>query len=591
MAPTDFIALTAAHRADLDQAMRWLKPRMAAAGWRCVVSQPLLRVYVSAGTRLDVTPAFDGHGAVIGEVFDRASFRRLDTSERKGLGCRALDRSAATRLVDQIWGRYVLVRRTAAGGAVLRDPSGAVECVGWTRGPLTIFASTARAPADLLFPDQTTIDAAQLARIAASPGEFSHGLALTHLHPVPAGGLLVLGETGAALEQIWRPGEIYRRRGAAPPDARVRDDVVQTVRALAGERRLIAELSGGLDSAIVAACLNAAQRRGVLEWVNHFTPEIEGDERAYARAVAERFGLPLTEVLRSGLPVAEADLARTAAAFRPAVNDLDPGYNADIGERIARTGADAVLTGQGGDGVFFQMASPLIGLDEICERAWRARPSVLFRVARWTRQSAWPGLWMSTWLRHRRERKGWDHPWVNDLAGVPPAKRFQVNALAYCQVFQQTARRSMVGDCLNPLLAQPVMELGLSLSTVDLTWGGRDRALIRRAFAGDLPTTLIERRSKGDVGAFYGQAMVEHLGFFQDYLLGGALVEEGHIDRDAIAPLLSADHLLWHGGHGAILSLGLVEAWLRHWRSRLASRSRCPVGIGQTSQLPGHASG
>lgn len=591
MAPTDFLALTAPHRADLDGIALWLKPRLAAAGWRCAVDHPLLRLYVSSGTRLEVTSAFDGHGALIGEMFDRESFRRLDSTERQGLACRPLDPASAAALVERAWGRYVLIRRTSTGAAVLRDPSGAVECVGWVRGPLRIFASTAQAPVDLLFPDAACIDPGQLQRIAASPGEFNHGLGLTHLHPVPAGGLLLLGGEAVTVEQIWKPGEIYRQRGAMPSDSYIREEVVQTVRALAGDRHLIAELSGGLDSAIVAACLSPAQRKGVAEWVNHRTPEFEGDERVYARAVAARLGLRLTEVLRDRLPVSEMELARTAAAFRPAVNDLDPGYNADIGARIQRTGVDAVLTGQGGDGVFFQMASAMIGLDEIAERGWRTRASVLFRIARWTRQSAWPGLWLSAYARHRRDRKGWDHPWVKDLAGTPPAKQFQVNALAYCQVFQQAARRSRVGDCLNPLLAQPVMEMGLSLSTVDLTWGGRDRALIRRAFADDLPSLLLERRSKGDVGAFYGQAMVEHLGFFRDYLLGGALVEDGHIDRKAIEPLLSADQLLWRGGHGAILSLALVEAWLRHWRSRLASRSRPPADIDQTSPGPGRASG
>ena len=590
MAPTDYIVMTGADRLALAGTAVWLAPRAAAAGWRCAVSQPFLRVYVGPASRLDVVPAFDGHGVFLGEAFDRGGFRPLDAVERQGLASRPLDDAAARGLIERVWGRYVVIRRSSEGAAALRDPSGALECVGWARGPLQLFASTARTPADLLFPDETTVLIDKVAEMATTPGEYRHALALSHLHPVAAGGLLTLEGRGASTAQVWRPADLYRRRGPRPSDRHVRDQVVQTVRATAGARRLVAELSGGLDSAIVAAALTDAQRRAVVEWVNHRTTEVEGDERVYARAVAERLGLRLTEVLREDLPVDTVALAATAAAFRPAINDLDPGYNADIEARIARTDADGVLTGQGGDGVFFQMATPMIGLDELGERGWRMRPSVLFRIARWTRRSVWPWTWSRAWLTHRRDRRTWDHPWVDDLAGTPPAKAFQINALAYCQVFQEAARRSRQGECLNPLLAQPVMELGLSLSVVDLTWGGRDRALARRAFAADLPAVLIERRSKGDVGAFYGQALARRLDGLKTYLLDGALADEGCIDRDALAALLSTEHLLWRGGHGEILSLALIEAWLRHWRSRLASRPRLPADIGRTSRSPGRAS-
>ncbi|MCH6070550.1 asparagine synthase, partial [Salmonella enterica] len=79
------------------------------------------------------------------------------------------------------------------------------------------------------------------------------------------------------------------------------------------------------------------------------------------------------------------------------------------------------------------------------------------------------------------------HPWTDDLAGVPPAKALQIAVLSFCQSFQGPSVRSRLGPCVNPLLSQPVMEAGLALSTVDLTWGGRDRAMVRAAFADALP--------------------------------------------------------------------------------------------------------
>ena len=132
--------------------------------------------------------------------------------------------------------------------------------------------------------------------------------------------------------------------------------------------------------------------------------------------------------------------------------------------------------------------------------------------------------------------------------------------------------RSRRGPCINPLLSQPVMEAGLARSSVDLTWGGRDRAAARAAFADTVPSVVLDRRSKGELGAYYGRAVAEHLPFLRDYLLGGALAEAGLIDPSLDARL-TREHLLWRGGHSELLSLAQTEAWVRRWRDRLAARA------------------
>jgi asparagine synthase (glutamine-hydrolysing) len=73
------------------------------------------------------------------------------------------------------------------------------------------------------------------------------------------------------------------------------------------------------------------------------------------------------------------------------------------------------------------------------------------------------------------------------------------------------------------------------------------------------------------LGAYYGGAVAERLGYLRDYLLGGALAEAGLIDH-RLEDRLDRDILLWRGGHSDILSLALTEAWLRRWRARLAQR-------------------
>lgn len=147
----------------------------------------------------------------------------------------------------------------------------------------------------------------------------------------------------------------------------------------------------------------------------------------------------------------------------------------------------------------------------------------------------------------------------------------QISILTSCQAFQAEAARSRLGPCLNPLLSQPVMEAGLAMSTVDLTWGGRDRSAARGAFRDAIPHSIFDRRSKGELSAYYGEAVAGRLDFLRDYLLGGALSEAGLIDP-ALEQRMSRDAILWRGGHSELLTLALIEAWLRRWRTRLAER-------------------
>ena len=121
------------------------------------------------------------------------------------------------------------------------------------------------------------------------------------------------------------------------------------------------------------------------------------------------------------------------------------------------------------------------------------------------------------------------------------------------------------------MLAQPVMELCLSLPTSRLTAGGRDRGLARQAFAGRLPDSVRLRQSKGELGAYYGQVAAASLPMLRDYLLDGELVRAGLLDRARLEPMLVRDHLIWRGDYSALMSFAVVEAWVRHWADRLAA--------------------
>ena len=112
------------------------------------------------------------------------------------------------------------------------------------------------------------------------------------------------------------------------------------------------------------------------------------------------------------------------------------------------------------------------------------------------------------------------------------------------------------------------MEAGLAWSSVDLTRGGRDRAAARIAYSDALPEMILERRSKGELSAFYGRAVVANLDFLRSYLLEGELAQACLLDQ-GLERAMTREALVWHGGAPRLLSLALLEAWLRRWRERI----------------------
>lgn len=112
---------------------------------------------------------------------------------------------------------------------------------------------------------------------------------------------------------LWSPARAAR--GSAPISAAdLRETVDATVASLTrGRSALLVEVSGGLDSAIMATSLHAGNYDGRVLWLNIHGPYPESDERSYATAVADKLGVKLTTLSRS-----VSDLARGVALNNPA---------------------------------------------------------------------------------------------------------------------------------------------------------------------------------------------------------------------------------------------------------------------------------
>lgn len=486
------------------------------------------------------------------------------------------------RLCRERFGRYVAIRGGTAGG-IFRDPSGGVECLVWRVGPLILISSELAALPSVLQPLRLALDWNAVARALGSAAAASAELALAGLVDVAPGAFRAFADLETS-RLIWSPAALAAHCDQRPAPVLAEDlqaRVEMAVAALVGARdRVAVEVSGGLDSAIIAATLGRLGLKDrVTSWLNYFADRPEGDERAYARAVTGQIGEELSALHLPVRPLVEADFTDLAAGVRPPMNALVPVAGEITAQQLASDRATALVSGQGGDAALYQMPSALVLADELRRRG----PGVLLSslvpdTASLLRRSVWsvaaeaicsralPGEGRRSFAAVGKRQARAVHPWVRDAATASPGKRLQIIGLANAHVATGAQRLTQSADLLYPLFAQPVVEWCLGVPAAVLQHGGRERGLARLAFADRLPAVVIGRRKKGELSAFHAQTVAASLDFLRPYLLEGSLCDAGVIDRSILESALHPERLLQHAGGGEILMAAALEAWVRHWQ-------------------------
>lgn len=538
-------------------------------GWTLVLERFCIRVYVRGAAAPSVSLLPKG-GVLIGQMFDRAAteagavapydLHRL--SDEDGV-------AVARRVIDEAWGRYVLVlpvreRRPV----VLREPLGALDALIWRRGDAWCVSDDV--PPGLA-PDDLAIDEVRLADLIAEPDLASANLPLTGVTAVMPG--TVVDETGE-VRRLWAPARFARTPKVDAWTAAERIPLVSRacIAALAsGRGPILCEISGGLDSAIVATSLRAeGVKLGAA--INFHWPQAEADERPYARAVAKTVRARL-EVIASRVAPVAPDAFDEAIVARPSFNAIDPVYDGVLAQRLAQGGEAALFTGQGGDAVFYQMPAPQLSLD-LLARGPR-RPG-LMALSRRTNRSVWSLLRMGARAPvraifpygARRSERPPKHPWLQDLQGVGAAKRIQIEALVANQAVFGASRRGAVAELIHPLLSQPLVELCLSVPAAVLGGGEQDRAFVRAAFRAQLPRLVLDRQSKGDLSVFFAKGVARSLPGLRPRLLEGRLAARGLIDVAALSEIMHPEAMIWRDGSAEILCLAVLESWVRAWEAR-----------------------
>ncbi|CAD0310047.1 lasso peptide isopeptide bond-forming cyclase [Xanthomonas hortorum] len=530
----------------------------------------------------DDTPVLDvpGGSALIGHVFSR----RDNTPVVDGASLQALSAARRTRhLIDTHWGEYLLLHaphEDPSAITVMREPSGGVACVyALQHGFITSDISIATRAG--MYTREIDWDA--IAHHLHYPHLKTKRTGLAGVRELLPGSQLCLQPNRSSVEQVWNPWDFVaapqRRHDPFAAQAQVRRAVASSIMCWAQtDASVLLELSGGLDSSILAACLKDTTAR--VACCNLVTPVPGADERHYARQMSDLLGTELI-VRTLGFDAAPVDFAPPAHAVAPSTWFLQHASNA-LKEAISRQlTITSFFSGGGGDTVFCNTRTAAPAADAFRAGGLRAGFSAIHDLAELHQCTLWKAgrLTMKKLLAKagppRKPERSFlpstqaevrlqSHPWFDAPPGSLPGDRERIFDLAGTQVFRDGLARSASWHLRMPLLSQPVVEACLNVPSWMWIDGGRNRAVARDAFAEVLPAQILHRRSKGTFMNYSGAVYRQGRQQIRDYLLHGRLESQGLLDADALRHHF--DHTLADGDHSVmrIFDLCAVENWVRH---------------------------
>ena len=543
----------------------------------------------------------DGSGIIVGTLFRVVNGASVDPIEYDVVDAAASARITTTggrHLITNYWGNYVSILRDDDRDRtwVLRAPAGALPCFRTSHRDIEVYFSFVEDCLALGI-EALSVNREYVATHLIGPVT-GRSTALREIEEVQAGECVEL-----RLGRHWRTHTYWDARQVACND--VIDDPRRAASVLHGAAKrcvhswvashesVLLRLSGGLDSSIVLACLRDAPSRPRVTCLNEHSPGPDSDERDYARDAARAAGCELIEQRRDSAPVLDGILS--ASRFPVPVGYVGD-YERSRGEAsfARQCGATAVLTGSGGDQVFFQNPAPLTVADFIHRRGWRMDLArIAYDAAQIEGWSVWRML-KEAWTQGAQLREY--NPLLENLQyrtlvsdevvdlvrsgaspviprestrHVPPGKLWHAYMLSILPEYYDPFGQEGDAEALAPLHSQPLIETALRIPTYVLLSGGWDRALARRAFAAELPAKIARRRSKGGIAEHKYDVLRNNLRLVRELLLDGLLMREGLLNRANVEEALSDRPSGVMKGMAEICGILDTEVWLRLWEPHL----------------------
>lgn len=533
----------------------------ATAGLHEIAAPPGFRIYAGADVAVRTLP---DRSVVFGDIFSRTAAACVSPSDG--------------------WGSYLAFSKRNDVWQVERAPLTGMP-IYWVRTPSGILCASDYALLEGLLA-APAIDWEFVAQTLAFINLRADRTGISGLRELLPGMRLTFDGTEPTVAPAWTPWPHVAsatRKGVddlAPELERV---IVDCMRHWSASRRnIVLELSGGLDSSIVAVALAAAGAD--FSAITFATPGADGDERHYARAVAERCGVRLSEIIHDDAGIDLISEPRMLGP-RPAAYGVLGGIDIAFEEAVPRE-LGSVFGGIGGDNIFDFDGTVAPILDAFGQLGFRPRAFATLRdVARAGNATIWEAARLSLRAKWAGARKGWRrdvqylnraamperpfaHPWDDGAEAASSAKRNHVESIRRILDFLDRPGRWQGRDVVAPLLSQPVAELCLSIPSWTWFAGGRDRMVARTAFARHLPSEIAWRRGKGRLESLCAAAYLRQRLQLGELLLGGRLAERGLLDLTAIEAYLGQETVEGSFDYFRLIEIADVERWVRGIEAR-----------------------
>jgi asparagine synthase (glutamine-hydrolysing) len=529
--------------------------------------------------------AFGPAGAIAGDVFASAGTAKLDPASL----LQKVGEGAPVSHDRGYWGDYVALTpdAAAAGHRIQRSPFGTLPCF-WMEEDGHVLIATSVVLLEAFASSRLRVDWRGVAAFLLAPQMRNGSTCLEGVRELPAGFTLRVGAGEAEVRPDW---SVWDFACATEPLATLddastilRDAIDHAVACRCGRlRNPVLFLSGGLDSSTVAASLaSGGYQFSALTMV---TRHRSGDERVYARAVAEATGARLTECFRSTAEIDWQDRTPLRLSRPSARIFRQPSLR--LAQRLAaETGSDTILDGAGGDDVFCSLSSVVPLLDRVAieglgRGGWRTARDIALRadvailtVIRKAAQRSrsrrvayrWPAV--TAFLEpgtFALAGEAVQHPWLDPPPGTLPGQAAHVALILDALGLSEDDSLDPAMRTLSPLVAQPVIEAALRIRSWLWFQNGRNRAVVRHGLAGRLPRAVIERTGKGTPGGFVSELVENHRTRLREMLLDSALVAHGIADPTAIEAALADGSTIRGDRFGHLLVLADAERWAQLW--------------------------
>lgn len=569
-----YLALLSASQSARQEALLACTASLGLLGLHPRLSSGRLTLFVSEAT--PVIPASDG-SVLLGNLFSTCG---------TPVGPNALSNFPSGQLLtkhilDNCWGEYLLVQPAHADTGsvkVSRDPSGGIGCVysidhgvGFITSDISIAISLG------LY--RKAVDWDFIGHAVVYPYLKTRRTGFSKVQELLPGCSLSVSRNAAAVQREWSPWDFtaHDERHHDPQEAAesIRKAISMAVSSYAGlEQSILVELSGGLDSSIVATCLRNVSAEVACCTV--VTPVPGADERRYAELVANKLGFRL-EASELGFDTTSFRFPTPANAVEPRIGMLQHVMDETVTAIASRQGATSFFSGGGGDTVFGYLYGASPAADAFRERGLLAGMAAARDLSTMHNCTLWKASRLSVRKLARPTLPVWkaersllgpstsdvrpeDHPWLDPPDGALTGDVERMLGLVATQSFRESAPRRL----RLPLLSQPVVEACLRVPTWMCILGGNNRSVARSAFADLLPDEVLNRRSKGSFTSYYGAVYQRSKPQIRDFLQTGHLVDCKFLDAKALHAFLDDSRPLRDRSFTRAFDLCMIENWIQN---------------------------